>query len=70
MEPLGRFPRVLNGVPRENIEGPPEARPKAKNRRGCRLFHRLSFFVDPEEIRSNKQTNNIKKTAKVFPYLV
>ena len=22
MEPLGRFPRVLNGVPREDIEGP------------------------------------------------
>ena len=36
MEPLGGFPRVLNGVPRENIEGPPEARPKAKNPRGRR----------------------------------
>ena len=23
MEPLGRFPRVLNGVTRDNIEGPP-----------------------------------------------
>ena len=46
MEPLGRFPRVLNVLPREKIEGPlrdfakgePEAtskaRPKAKNPRG------------------------------------
>ena len=30
MEPLGRFPRVLNGVPRENIEGPPRDFPRAK----------------------------------------
>ena len=32
-----------------------------------RLFHRLSFFPDPEEIKSNKQTNNIKKTANGAP---
>ena len=30
MEPLGKFPRVLNGVPRENIEGPPRDFPRAK----------------------------------------
>ena len=89
MEPLGRFPRVLNGVPREYIEGPPrdfltanprphprpDPRPKTRgaalrSSRGVlfttispRLFHRLSFFPDPEEIKSNKQTNNIKNTA-------
>ena len=32
MEPLGRFPRVLNGVPRENIEGPPRPDPRPKTR--------------------------------------
>ena len=32
-----------------------------------RLFHRLSFFPDPEEIKSNKQTNNIKNTANGAP---
>ena len=26
MEPLGSFPRVLNVLPREKIEGPPRAR--------------------------------------------
>ena len=30
-----------------------------------RLFQRLSFFLDPEQIKSNKQTNNIKNTANV-----
>ena len=36
MEPLGRFPRVLNGLPREYIEGPPRgfltANPRAHPR--------------------------------------
>ena len=30
-----------------------------------RLFHKLSFFLDPKQIKSNKQTNNIKNTANV-----
>ena len=30
MESLGKFPRVLNGVPRANIEGPPRDFPRAK----------------------------------------
>ena len=32
MEPLGRFPRVLNRLPREHIEGPPRGFLKAKPR--------------------------------------
>ena len=32
MEPLGRFPRELNGVPREYIEGPPRDFLKANPR--------------------------------------
>ena len=104
MEPLGRFLRVLNGVPRENIEGPlgqtqgqkpegPQA-PRVFGRgsgrgglsiysrgtplstretsRGAlftiippRLFHRLSFFLDPEEIKSNK--TNKRTTLKRLP---
>ena len=40
MEPLGRFPRVLNGVPRENIEGPlrPDPRPKTRGAAGPEGF--------------------------------
>ena len=51
MESLGRFPRVLNVLPREKIEGPPrdflkatsKARPKAKNPRGRRPRGFLAF---------------------------
>ena len=55
MEPLGSFPRVLNVLPREKIEGPPKgfskgepeatskARPKAKNPRGRRPQGFLAF---------------------------
>ena len=32
MEPLGRFQRVLYGVPREYIEGPPRPDPRSKTR--------------------------------------
>ena len=32
MEPLGRFPRVLNRLPREHIEGPPRGFLKANPR--------------------------------------
>ena len=32
-----------------------------------RLFLRLSFFLDPEELKSNKQTNNIKTIANGAP---
>ena len=32
-----------------------------------RLFHILSFFLDPEELKSNKQTNNIKTTVNGAP---
>ena len=31
MEPLGSFQKVLNGVPRDNIEGPPRDLPRAKS---------------------------------------
>ena len=43
MEPLGSFPRVLNGVPRENIEGPPRDFPRAKpegNAKGLNVYSR------------------------------
>ena len=55
MEPLGSFPRVLNVLPREKIEGPPrdffkgepkatsQARPKGKNPRGRRPRGFLAF---------------------------
>ena len=55
MESLGSFPRVLNVLPREKIEGPPrdfskgkpvatsKARPKAKNPRGRRPRGFLAF---------------------------
>ena len=54
MEPLGRFPRVLNVLKREKIEGPPrdflkgnqresKARTKAKNPRGRRPRGFLAF---------------------------
>ena len=39
MEPLGRFARVLNGVPRENIEGP---------LRGCMAVPRHFSKTKPE----------------------
>ena len=32
MEPLGRFPRVLNGLPKDHIEGPPRGFLKANPR--------------------------------------
>ena len=31
-----------------------------------RLFHILSFFLDPEQLKSKKQTNNIKRTRVHF----
>ena len=55
MESLGRFPRVLNVLPREKIDGPPKgfskgkplatskARPKAKNPKGRRPRGFLAF---------------------------
>ena len=49
MEPLGSPLRTSQGAPFTTISP--------------RLFHRLSFFLDPEEIKSNKQTNTIKNTA-------
>ena len=42
MEPLGRFPRVLNEVPRENIEGPlrdfPRTKPKGNPKGDLQYF--------------------------------
>ena len=126
MEPLGRFPRVLNGLPREYIECPlwvflrqTQGRIRGRTQgqkpeglqaprvfsRGCdrgfarrksrrepsiisrgsplstqgtsrgvpfttlppRLFHILSFFLGPKELKSNKETNNIKTTVNGAP---
>ena len=107
MEPLGRFPRVLNGVPRENIEGPPRPDPRPKTRGAAgpegfwpRVWPRGAFNIlsrdsieysrnlprgsihhyTPKafpqivilsrsrrnQVKQNKQTNNIKKTARTL----
>ena len=53
MDPLGRFLRVLNVLPREKIEGPPrdflKARPNAKNPRGRRPWGFLAFGLAKEK---------------------
>ena len=51
MEPLGRFPRILNALPREHIEGKPEAKSEAKNPRGRRPrgFSALGLVEDEAE---------------------
>ncbi len=85
MEPLGRFPRVLNGVPRENIEGPPRGafnillRDSIEYSRNLPRgsIHHYTPKAFPQivilsrsrrnQVKQNKQTNNIKKTANGGP---
>ena len=81
MEPLGRFPRVLNGVPRENIEGPPRPDPRPKTRGAAgpegfwpRVWPRGAFNIlsrDSIEYSRNLPRGSIHHyTPKAFPQIV
>ena len=66
MEPLGRFPRVLDGLPREYIEGPPRGFLKKIPKGAFNILPRESF----EYSRDLPRGSIIHDITKALPQIV
>ena len=65
---LQKIPKgTFNILPRESSKysGDPQGAPFTTI--PPRLFHRLPFFLDHKQLKSNRQTNNIKNTVNGLP---